>query len=269
MHYMSRQVSPSFTDWISFIEGGVGGDIDIDNDGVMPTTRILIDLSHALSQRLGRQMSMYSTYKVDYISIQLVNQDDATDNESGAEFGGKVAWWTPSKHRIDALQLARQVENSNEEDEIDADSWLLSTEKDYSGVRFNWNGDNQVQYATQEAFSALAGTEWDMEELFNLYNGMEGAPQQTNALWTGRTGYPNQMSWNAYYRNSAWDTDDIDSAIYQPESNIFQAQNLGLEVLGGLLTIDVTNSSTNDPTSTIDDDYAVVVTVGVSGWSDF
>ena len=269
-HYMSRLVSPSNQDWISFIAGGQGGDIDIDNDGVMPDTRILIDLSQALSQRLGRQMSMYSTYKVDYISISIVNQDDNIDNESGAEFSGKIHWYTPTKHRIDALQLMRQVEKHAESGELDADSFLLSTEKDYTGVRFNWDGDNQVIYPTSEAFTVLDGDQWDMDELFDIYNVMEGEPTQNNALWTGRTGYTDQVSWNCFYRNSSWKDDPIDNdQIYHPESNLFQISNLDAEVLGGLLVIAVDNSSTNDPTAVIDDDYQVHVTIGVTGWSDF
>lgn len=270
MHMMSRQVSPAYEDWICFIAGGAAGDIDIDNDGFMPDTRILIDLSHALSQRLGRQMSMFSTYKVDYISINLVNKDDTgVDNDSGAEFAGRVLWHTPSKHRIEALQLMRQLEKVSESTVLDADSWLISTEKDYSGVRFNWDDDDQVLHATSEAFTTLSGSQWDMSELFSIYDIMEGAPQQQNALWSGRTGYPNSLAWNCYYRNNAWDTDGVDSPIYQPESSIFQANNLKLEVLGGLMVIDVTNSSTDDTAHTIDDDYNVVVTIGVSGWSDF
>jgi hypothetical protein len=98
---------------------------------------------------------------------------------------------------------------------------------------------------------------------------MEGAPTQENALWSGRTGYTNSLEWSAYYRNNAWDTDGVDSKIYQPESGMFQVSNLNAEVLGGLLVIDVDNSNTNDPTSVIDDDYIVCVTIGVSGWSDF
>ena len=65
VHYMSRRASESQNDWCNFIDGGANADIDLDNDGVMPTTRILVDLTQALSQRLGRQLSMMSTYKVD------------------------------------------------------------------------------------------------------------------------------------------------------------------------------------------------------------
>lgn len=272
-HYISRTISTESNDWVKWIDGASFGDIDIDNDGEMPLTRALIDISQGLSQRLGRQMSMYSTYTVDYLSIQLINVDDTTqDNYQGAEFGGKVAWYTPTKHRIDALQLMRQVEKAVESTEIDGDSWLLSLEKDYLGVRFNWDADHQIDSPTGESFALLAGTQWDMAELFEIYSDMEGLPVQHNALWTHRTGYTDNISWNAYYRNNAIDTDGLNATVYQPQSNIFQMTNMNAEVLGGLMCINVTNSSTDVPELIgllQDDDYRLLITVGISGWSDF
>lgn len=270
-HHMSRTASTSHTDWCNFISGGAAADIDIDADGEMPNTRILVDLTQALSQRLGRQMSQMSTYRVDSISIHLVNVNDLVDNDSAANFGGRIHYWSPTQHRIDAMQLARQTEKAFESADIDNDSWLLSTDNDYKGMRFNWDADQQIVYATQEGFTALAGNEWDFAELFQTYGIMEGMPTQTNALWSNsRAGYPNQLGWTASYQNESKTADALDDhTLYVPNSSPFQATGLNLEVLGGLLMIDVESSSTDDIGSIVDDDYQILVTIGVTGWSDF
>ena len=69
VHMVSRTAGTAQTDWFSFIAGGAAGDIDIDNDGEMPDTRALVDLSQALSQRLGRQMSMMSASQLNRIPL--------------------------------------------------------------------------------------------------------------------------------------------------------------------------------------------------------
>jgi len=221
---------------------------------------------------------MMSTYKIDYISIHLVNSDGGLDNDSAANFGGRIHWWTPSKHRIDAMQLARATEKAVESSDIDLDSYLLNTQKSYKGMRFNWNSDDQVAKATAEGFSALSGTEWDLEELFTLYSTMLGEGEETNLLWSsGRCGYPNQLGWTATYSNRS--DANIYTAAVPPEVSVaqqmaprdfpFVLNNANIEALGGLLWIDVESSTTDDIASTSDDDYHVLVTVGVSGWSDF
>jgi len=257
------------TGWIKYIAGGIDDDIDVDNDGVMPSTRILVDLSQGLSIRLGRQMSMMSTYKVNYVRIDLLNVDDANDNEDGASFSGRCQYWHPTKYRMEAMTLARQLENAHEATELDGDSFLLSTENDYTGIRFNWDADGQVEYATGEGFTGLAGSEWDLAELFEVYGTQLGAPTQNNALWSpnNRTGFTHQFGFAMDYRNA---TDDNNvTQVYHPEQNAFVMHlNDPIEVLGGLMEFDITHSSADPPTG-VDDDYAVQITIGVSGWSDF
>lgn len=265
-HYVTRQVSPLSSDWVSWIDGG--NSLSIDNDGIMPHTRIIIDLSHAMSRVLGRQMSMMSTYKLEYISINLVNVDDIDDNDSGAEFSGSIQWYTPTAHRINAMQLARAIEKHNETDIVDGDSWLLSNDKDYSGIRFNWDTDNQVAHATPEAIVGLSGSQWDIQELFANYAIMEGPPTQSNALWLGRHGRTDGMKFTTAYQNNMIDTDGINSTVYSPRSDQWTAENINAEVLSGLMVINVDNSNTTDP-QTVDDDYHVEITIGVSGWRDF
>ena len=265
LHFGSRKASLVANEWCSFIsDNGTNTDIDIDNDGEMPDTRILVDLSQMLSQRLGKQMSQMASYRVNYIGIQLVNVNDGNDNDGAAEFSGRVHWFEPSKHRIDAMQLARQVEKRNEEADIDSNSWILSLAKRYIGMRFNWDADNQIAAATAEGFSALSGQYWDLKELFTVYNQMTGDVMDSanNKLWSDRTGYESQMGFTAAYSNK-------DEVGYHPSNSpfVFQSDN-PIEVLGGMLMIDVENSSTDTP-QIIDDDYDIMVTVGVSGWSDF
>ena len=266
VHMVSRTAGPNTDDWFSWIAGASAADIDIDNDGVMPDTRALVDLSQALSQRLGRQMSMMSVYKVNYIRIELENVDDVSDNDDGASFGGKVNFWSPTKHRMNAMKLMRSTEQHVEKGSIDQDSFFLSTDHDYSGLRFNWDGDSQVVHATSEGFSALAGSEWDLQELFNVYNQMvEPATVQSNAMWAadGRCGFPENIGFSCGYWNNV-------GGAYQPQSYAFEwnGGDQYIEVLGGLLELDVITSSTDAP-DIVDDDYQVRITVGVSGWRDF
>lgn len=266
---ISRSASASALDWCKWIDNDDNNNtIDGDSDGVFTQpNRILCDISQALSQRLGRQMSQMATYVVDYISVHLRNKDDLNDNDAGLEINGGIHFWGPSKHRINALQMARQLETNIESVSYDADSFVLSTEKDYSGLRFNWDADGQVKYATSEGFGELAGTEWDMAELFQVYGNMQGdSSQYQNALWNqGRGGYPNQIGFSTSYTNQ---TNQGLDETFDPKSQVFTFDK-PVEVLGGLLMLDITHSSTGVPFQTIDDDYEIVVTLGVKGWSDF
>lgn len=268
-----RSASTGSGDWCKFIAGGASADIDIDNEGVMPDTRILVDLSQALSQRFGKQMSMMSTYRVNYVRVELLNVDDIVmDNSSAASFSGKCQFWSPSKHRIDAMKTARALEKSLESIEVDNDSWLLSTDTDYSGMRFNWDADDQVVYATIEGFTGLAGAQWDLGELFSVYGGMLGTGGQTNSMWAAnyRCGYQEQFGFSMDYSNYGVDDSPIpDSTRYLPRSTPYENHfPNALEVLGGLMMFDITHSSTDAP-EVIDDDYQVQITIGIEGWSDF
>ena len=136
---VSRITAPTGnTEWCNAIDGFTNGHLTSDADGVYTVPhRAIVDLSQALSQRLGRQMSMMSTYKVDYINIQMVNVDNVNDNDSGLVLSGKIHHWSPTDHRIDAMKLARAIEIHQEKSAIDADSYLLSTERDYKGMRLS------------------------------------------------------------------------------------------------------------------------------------
>lgn len=264
---ISRVVSEAQPNWVKWLTGGAAGDIDIDNDGVMPTTRFLVDISQALSQRLGRQMSHNMVYVVDYVHIQLLNVDDVADNNAGANFSGRCDYWVPTKHRIDAMKLARKAEKATEDFQVDADSFFLSTEQDYSGLRFNWDGDGQVIYATAEGLggTGLSASEWNLADLFSVYNNNLTQPTQTNAMWAtdGRTGYPNNFGWTVSYMNNVGGS----TTSHHPISTPFVLERAGLEVLAGLMHFEITHSSTDAPTA-VDDDYQVYITLGISGWRE-
>jgi len=274
-HMMSRSAGTSTSDWLNWIANDDDNQtIDGDADGVFTQdNKLLVDISQALSIRLGRQLSMMSTYKVNYIRIEMFNFDDANDNDSGLQLNGKIHHWGPSKHRIDALQLGRFIEKQVETNNIDTDSYLLSTEKDYVGFRFNWDADDQVAHSTVEGFANLAGSEWDMEELFNVYNQMVGPATEANALWSeGRTGYPNNLGFACSYVNDVAQDETGLNLAHNPVSRPYEIlfpRGQELEVLGGLLMIDFTHCSSDSPINIIDDDYGIRVTIGVSGWSDF
>lgn len=269
-HMIAREAGTTENDWFRFYTGGPtidqadggGGEVA---DG---TYELIVDLSHALSQRLGRQMSMMSVYRVNYIRIELLNNLDLNDNDDGLTVGGKLEFWAPSKHRVDAMQMARAVEKHVETGSIDGDSFLLTTQKDYTGMRFNWDADDQVVYATTEAFSELTGNEWDLLELFNTYDNHMGVGEQTNRMWTsGRTGYPEQMQWACSFNNlgtSSGGTIPTGSQAFEWNGG----QN-HISVLGGLLHLQVQSTSTDSPFTTVDDDYKIAITIGVEGWRDF
>lgn len=261
--------SDHWAKWINYT--GSLDSIDGDADGVyVDKNRVLIDISNGLSMTLGRQMSQMSTYEVEYIRIEMQNKDDLNDNDSGLALNGACYYWTPTKHRIDALQLARQLEKAKESTEIDDDSFLLSTQQDYKGMRFNWNNDGQVEFASSESFDALVGAEWDLTELMMVYGQMNqlGQDQYDNSLWYSRTGTTNSFGFSCAYVNDSSNGSVESPAIYNPVSTPFES-HVPRSVLTGLMMIDFSASSTDSPTNLVDDDYQIRVTVGVKGWSDF
>lgn len=75
-----------------------GGDIDIDNDGVMvPVRTFVADLSEIASQVLGRQVNMTSPVILHGIQVGIRPSDDVTDNDESAFFAGELRFqhYTP------------------------------------------------------------------------------------------------------------------------------------------------------------------------------
>lgn len=251
--------------------------MSIDNDGDSPLGYAVIDLSQALSQRLGRQMNQNMIYKVNYVRVDLENRDDTLDNNAGITLGGKIEYYSPSHHRCTALKMAIASERARESTEIDLDSFPnLSLERDYSGVRFGWNADSDVAFQTAESFSGLVGTHWDLEDVFTAYNVMEGPPTQANALWNNRCGYVNNFGFAASYLNNQIDTDGVNAEVSHQTHTPYELnlpEGKELSVLNGLMGVNLFSCSTDefsisllDGTLDSSDDYYVRITVGVSGW---
>ena len=117
MHIVGGRMSASPSPGIKLIEGT--WPLDIQADGVMEGTsayrRIVIDLSEALGYRLGKQIPQTANFRVNYLSISLRNVDDGSDNDGPQYFAGDFEWYTPTKHRVDAVQAWRQLEKRLEE----------------------------------------------------------------------------------------------------------------------------------------------------------
>lgn len=250
--------------------------IDVDDDGeIVPVVNGLIDLSHALSVTLGRQLPQMAIYRVGFIEIGLRNKDDLNDNEGAGFFGGTIKYHAPTSHKIDALQLARKIERIAESDEVDADSFLLSTDRDYTGFRVDFDSGNAVSYTTPCNVTGISG-DWDMEEILALYGQMSThvASDFPNALWGRRTGGPDQIGWAASIQNRMLSADIVtDPEDYvNPRINNWKLDlpgNAHLDVLAGMLKVSLAHSMSGGDTLTTDDDYEIQVTIGVYGWEGF
>ena len=112
---MSETPSPGLT--LSQGDWPLDQDADGVHQGTSTARQIVVDLSHALGYRLGKQLPMTANYRVNYIRIGLRNVDDLNDNDGTSYFAGTVEWYNPSKHRIDGIQAWRMLEKKLEEDD--------------------------------------------------------------------------------------------------------------------------------------------------------
>ena len=258
-----------------------------DNDGVFVSSyaRGTIDLTRVLSRALGRQLSQMAVYRVNYISVQLRNVDDAVDNNNAAFFGGNLRFYGATKHRIDALQLARAYARSRVDGTFGDDPFAKFTDdKDYKGLRFNWSEDDQIQGANLDN-SSMSGNEFAMTKIFSAYDSMIGGTPSANgydtgdtqgaALWESRTAHnvTNGIQWVTSLSNRVTNSAAgiIDYGTDKPESMPFvwsAPSGQSIDVLGGLLRVELTHGNT-DTFGTAEDEFELLVTVGVSGWDEF
>ena len=251
-----------------------------------------VDLSHLLSEQLGKQMPMMATYRVKGMQIGLRNVDDLNDNNYGLVCGGRINWYSPTKHRVDALQHARTFKRkvaATHSIDLKTDPFgMWNDEKMYTGMRFNFNSqDDEVDGALDDDTIIMAGSEFSLQEIFDHYNkaisgtpageGYESAGGAGDALWNTRTGVQefDTLYWNAYYRNSAYDDGStLDNAfLFQPESGGFEYQtgaNNHLAVLGGLLRVSFAHTNTDNPRlGDVNDNYYLQCSIQVEGWEEF
>lgn len=252
--------------------------LDIDADGVLVGTstfrQIVIDLSECLGYRLGKQIPMTANFRVNYLRVGLRNVDDANDNDGPNYFAGTWEWYSPTKHRIDAVQAWRSLEKRLEEDDADAEGLFVSTQDRYKGFRFGFNNQTEVSNYTEGAPSALTNG-YNLVQMLGVYNlGLKngGAPTQTNAIWDRLVGRTSKMAWHANCTNGEFIdqlTDDDPVNVARIEDGVWIAPAMhNIEVLGGLLVLNVEYSNTNT-VQTFDDDFNLQIDVGVSGWSSW
>ena len=254
--------------------------LDIDADGVMDTgfggtrRRIICDLSELLSYRLGKQIPMTANFRINYLKLSLRNVNDGNDNDGPNYFAGDWEWYTPTKHRVDAVQAWRQLEKRLEEDDSDEEGIFVASEDRYKGFRFGFVSDQDVLHPTQGAPAALPYG-YTLADMISTYNdGLHnGEPSQTNALWDRKVGRSNHLGWSAVCENGFFkddfgvNNDNYDSAFIQ-DAEWTAPNGHAIEVMGGLLAINVTHSSV-DTIQNIDDDFHLFIDIGISGWSSW
>lgn len=254
--------------------------LDQDADGVMEEgfagtrRRIVCDLSELLGYRLGKQIPMTANFRINYLKIGLRNVNDGNDNDGPNYFAGDWEWYAPSKHRVDAIQAWRMLEKKIEEDDADAEGLFVPSEDRYKGFRFGWISGTDISHPTLGAPSPIQEG-YNLVEMITTYNAglNQGVPPQNNAIWDRKVGRSSHLGWSAVCENGTFEdvvgplNNNFDTA-YIHDGEWTAPAGHAIEVLGGLLVINVTHSSV-DNVQNIDDDFDLFVDIGVSGWSSW
>lgn len=277
MHIVGGRMSATPSPGIKLISGQ--WPVDIDADGVMEGTsnerKIVIDLSECLGFRLGKQIPMTANFRINYLRIGLRNVDDANDNDGPNYFAGHWEWYSPNKHRIDAVQAWRMLEKKLEEDDTDSEGIFIRNEDRYRGFRYGWLAASDVTWPTAGAPATALPDGYALATMLAFYNqGLknEGTPTATNAIWDRNVGRSSRMGWAASCTNGEFidgvaENDPVNVAsIHDYEWTAPAGHNL--EVMGGLLVLTVTHSNT-DTVQNFDDDFDFQIDIGVSGWSSW
>lgn len=262
-----------------------------DADGEIPdgTYNWLVDIPMILSKQLGKQMSSMATYRVKGIHLSLRNVNNTVDNDASLQMGGVVRWYSPTKHRIDALQHARDYKRqigavlAKDADATDPFSFFTD-DKHYKGMRFNWNADAQLdENQMPDNTGILTGSYWALDEIFDHYNkAISGTPAEEgrpttgpgSAMWTSRTGVDqfDSLYWNAAYTNRIQTSGFSDDGEHHAPS--FQCWDFSagdsnhLPVLGGLLRFIGVHSNT-DTAGILQDEYYIQCSIMLEGWEEF
>lgn len=250
-----RATSPQHNGWATWIEDpGVNNSQDTFEGGEPSTVPYcVIDLSKAASVALGQQVVQSQKFRLRGVRIGYRHLDAGVVNESDAAFQGVLKWFADTEHFREAMSLVRQLEREVESGLVDADSYLLSTDKDYSALRIGWNGSNsEIQFPTVEGFSALAGDHYNLDALAGVYNIMT-APDESNALFNGRFPGHQGLGWNATI-SSAGESQADGLARGGPYDD-FVAEGMLHEVGAGILAVEVTHSTPSEQQGLVEDDY--------------
>jgi hypothetical protein len=149
------------------------------------------------------------------------------------------------------------MERHDETNEIDGDSVLLGNDRDYTAVRFGMSGDDDVLYQTLSGsmLDSYGKTQWNLATIMSAYNAMT-APDQANALFSGRAPNRNSFAWIA--SQTSGPTSAGNGGWITPS---FHQQDLLHEVLGGLVEVQILGSTMAGGEGTIQDDWHTEVTV--------
>ena len=276
--------------WSNAEGSPVGSNLSPDADGVYPNgPRILVDLSQMGSQNLGRQLPMTANYRVTGITIGIQNCDDVDDNDRGAFFNGYIHYYSPTMHRMDAMQTARRLEDLSEQIDMDAGSSLWPTQqRAYRGFRFGWNRDDDIVAQTNAGnvpdWAAQTGlTNWSMSTILYLYGqylggGLDapGGADHLYTLWDSRTGATDKIRWACSLNNANFE----DPPGFTPNGYLVEQPSImdfhynppvgtHLDIMGGLLLIEVRQCNTIPNGDISPDDYDFTVGIEVEGWSSW
>jgi len=271
------KVAPNWIRWLESHQVDSDGAVNIDVDGEYPadgTPMALIDLSSAMSHIMGRQIAQNQTFRVKYVQVLIENHDDTIDNSESASFTGRVRWFSPTHHRVEAYQAFRKMWKRYYESATATNLFIdpehYATQGEYQGLRVGLcetsplAGIQQVPFQSRDPFTDIDGIYPNLHYIFDAYDevtipDVDGKPD--NALWTsGRTGYPEGIAFQCYSKNMGSNQLAAQAEPYQVD--------LDADVMCGLMALTITSSSAQgDLADTVfTDEYRVTVTIGVEGW---
>lgn len=249
-----------------------------DNDGRFVSTYFngLVDLTHIMSKLTGKQLSQMANYRIAHISIGLRNVNDLADNDAIIHVGGDIIWYEPNAHSIDMLQSLRTYLRKHG-NETSPDAIWETADKNYKGLRFGWDSDTQVEDPSTDGFSsAFTSNTLNLAQALGYYNlAIGGTPVlegydtegRGQALWDARAPtYTSKMPFDCSYSNP--DAGNAERAEARPFSWSARYPAQEITALGGLLAINLTHGNT-DAAGYTEDEYEMIVSMGITGWSEF
>ena len=262
-----------YPNWARWIEVGSAG---VTDDGAISPAvggeyetkpHAVIDLSAALSHMLGRQMMQNQTYRINYLAVEVENDDAAvTNNDESLSITGRWRWYSPTANRIDAYQTYRKAWKAHYEGGSSNSSKLFAedgTQGQYKALRVGIAVDTteQVPYASVDPFTDITGSHPNLAYIFSAWDDAQGkdGDEMTNRLWrSGRTGYPQALSFSAYNKNAG-------PAGVGSENIGYHQTGLDIDSMCGLLHF-VVDTTQSDDAFSFDDEYHIRVTIGVEGY---
>ena len=266
--------SGAYPNWARWIDTGTTGTVTSDG-AVSPAVggeytskpHAAIDLSAALSNMLGRQVTQGQTFRISYLGVSIENDDAGDNNDECLAATGRFRWYSPQSHRVDAYQAYRKAWRINNKGGSETTSTLFSntdaSQGTYKALRCGIAADSteQVPFASIDPFSDITGSHPNLYYIFKAHDtaNMGDGADYTNKLWMdGRTGHPQGISWTASNINTGGNGDKGDNRGYQSGA-------LDIEAMCGLLHF-VLDTTQSDDAFSFDDEYHLRVTIGVEGW---